>query len=132
MIINNPLIFTNNYYGNHIKWSNDYDKTQETKIQLTLSAPDWDLEAGFNNALVNKPIYYDTLSLPQQSADVINVTSVYLQKNIKLGYFISTIDCYAVNIQYSDVIPLPMFSEMLHTISKPDWVRKRFKSPSSC
>jgi hypothetical protein len=118
-----PAYFTEHYYANHVKWENDFDKTQETKIQLSLSIPDWSLEAGFNSALVNKPIYYGLDALPKQSADVINITSIHLQKNLKLWLFHFEHRLLLQLTSNKDVIPLPLLSGNVTYYLQSEWVR---------
>lgn len=105
-----PAFFLERYFSNHIKWNTNFDKTQSTKIQLSLSIPDWDMEAGFNNAIVNKPIYFNTDALPKQTADVVNITTLYLQKNFRLGVFHFDHRLMMQLTSNSDIIPLPLFS----------------------
>lgn len=118
-----PAYFTENYFSNHVMWYNNFDKTQETKIQLSLSIPDWSMEAGFNNAVVNKPIYYGLDGLPQQSADVVNITSVYLQKNFKLWLFHFDHRLLMQLTSNEDVMPLPTFSGNISYYLQSEWVK---------
>ena len=118
-----PGYFTENYYSNHVKWDNNFDKTQETKIQASLSIPDWDLEAGFNNALVNKLIYYGLDALPKQSSDVINITSIYLQKNFKLWLFHFDHRLLMQITSDKDIMPLPLFSGNVTYYLQSEWVK---------
>lgn len=105
-----PNYFTQNYYSNHVKWTNDFEKTTRSQFEVSLDIPQWDLEVGVKQALIKNYIYNDIDALPKQYSDNLNVTSIYAKKNFKFG--IVRLD-NEVLVQLSgndDVLPLPKLS----------------------
>ncbi|MDR2585675.1 MAG: putative porin [Prevotellaceae bacterium] len=105
-----PDRHTQYYYGNHKRWQENFEKITDTKISATLSIPKWKMEAFLGYGLITNIVYYDTLGLPKQSGEVLNVITASLQKNFKVWKF--HLDHRAL-LQFSsnqDVIPLPLVS----------------------
>jgi hypothetical protein len=105
-----PDYFLQRYYSNHFRWDNGFSKTTDTRIEVALSVPDYKLEVGVQQSLVNNLVYMDTTAMPVQESNAISITSIYVQKNFKAGAF------HADNrllFQFSgneDVVPLPKVS----------------------
>ncbi len=98
------------YYGNHFRWANSFDKQTDTRIEVALSMPEYMFEVGLKQNLSDGFIYMDTTATPKQSSSAISVTTLYLQKNFKLG--ILRLDNRAL-FQLSsdeDILPLPKIS----------------------
>lgn len=99
--------FLQNYYGNHLKWKNIFDKTIETKIEAGLRIPDWDINASIGSSLLKSPVFFDTTAMPRQSNEIVSILSIFLEKNFKL--WLIHFDNRAL-IQFSsaqDIVPLP-------------------------
>ena len=98
------------FYGNHHRWENNFSKITETRIEGKLNIPAWKMEATVGYALLGNYVYNNTRGLPQQASDMVNILSVGLSKNFKLG--ILRFD-HRVLFQVSsnqDIIPLPSLS----------------------
>jgi len=105
-----PDRHTQYYFGNHRRWDNNFGKMTETKIGATLSIPKWKLDAFFGYSMLTNHIYFDTLGLPKQSDEILNVMSAAVTKNFRLWRL--HLDHRAL-LQFSsnqDQIPLPLFS----------------------
>ncbi|MDR1199368.1 MAG: putative porin [Prevotellaceae bacterium] len=102
--------FQKNYYSNHLIWNNDFTTTTRTQIEGTLSIPDWDLELGVKQALIQNHIYSDTSALPQQYGGNLSVTSFFVKKNFKLGLFRLDNEILMQISGNQDVLPLPKIS----------------------
>jgi hypothetical protein len=105
-----PNFFEKNYFSNHLIWSNDFGTTTRTQIEGTLSAPDWDLELGVKQALIQNYIYSDTVAVPQQYDGNISVTSFFVRKNFKLGLFRFDNEILMQLSGNESVLPLPRIS----------------------
>ncbi len=103
-----PDIFIKDYYSNHFKWSNNFEKEKRFMIGGVLGADKWKFELGYNLVRIVNYIYFDTNGLPAQ-ADV-TVTSAYAQKTLKLGgfHFVNKV-LWQANTN-EDVLSLPNFS----------------------
>ncbi len=56
------------HYSNHYIWNNDFEKTNDTRIEAGLSIP---VEtATFSYGLLGNRIFYDTLGTVRQSEDL--------------------------------------------------------------
>ena len=105
-----PDWHTSYYFGNHRQWDNHYGKITETKIGATLTIPKWKLDAFFGYSLLTNAIYFDTLGLPQQSNDIINIMTASLMKNFRVWRIHFD---HKVLVQFSsnqEQIPLPLAS----------------------
>jgi hypothetical protein len=111
------------YYSNHFRWNEDLDKTTETRIEVKLSAPDWMLEAGFQNSLIIKHVYFGLDALPAQSADALNITSIYAQKNLKWWHLHLDTRLQVQLTSNNTVIPLPLFSGNAVLYLQSMWIR---------
>ena len=111
------------YYSNHLRWNENFDKTTETRIEIKLSAPDWDLEAGFHNSLLVKHVYFGLDARPLQSADALNITAVYAQKNLKWWLLHLDSRLLLQLTSNSEAIPLPLFSGNAALYLQSEWVR---------
>jgi hypothetical protein len=105
-----PDRHTQYYFGNHRRWDNHFGKMTETKVGATLSIPKWKLDAFFGYSMLTNHIYFDTLGLPKQSDEILNVMSAAVTKNFRLWRL--HLD-HRVLLQFSsnqNQIPLPLFS----------------------
>ncbi|MDR1129921.1 MAG: putative porin, partial [Prevotellaceae bacterium] len=102
--------FVKRYYSNHFQWDNDFNKTTETRIEASLNVPDWNLELGFKNSVISNYVYFNDNALPQQTSEILNITSLYL--NSKLSWWLLRLDTRLVaqNTSNGNVLPLPALS----------------------
>lgn len=108
-----PDWFAQHYYSNHYIWNNDFEKTNDTRIEAGLSIPGWKAEATFSYGLLGNRIFYDTLGTVRQSEDLVNVMTATLTKNFSFWYV--RLD-HRLMFQVSsrqDIVPLPTFSANL-------------------
>jgi len=82
-----PDYFLHHYYSNHLQWQNNFDKTIETKIEAGIRIPDWDLNASISNSLLKSPVFFDTTAMPRQTDEIVNILSVFAEKNLKVQLF---------------------------------------------
>jgi hypothetical protein len=105
-----PNFFEKNYYSNHLIWENDFETTTRTQIEGTLSIPDFDLEIGAKQALIQNYIYSDTAAIPRQYGGNLSVTSFFVRKNFKLGLFHLNNEILMQISGNENVLPLPKIS----------------------
>ncbi|MDR1552169.1 MAG: putative porin [Prevotellaceae bacterium] len=105
-----PNFFEKNYYSNHLIWNNDFETTTRTQIEGSVSIPDWDMELGIKQALIQNYIYNDTSALPQQHNGNLSVTSFFVRKNFKLGLFRFDNEILMQISGNEKVLPLPRIS----------------------
>ncbi len=82
-----PEWYLQNYYSNHYVWNNEFNKISDTRIEATLSIPDWKMEASFSYGLLGNGTYYDTLGVVRQANEAVNIMTASLTKNFKVWYF---------------------------------------------
>ena len=117
--------FVQNYFSNHFKWNNNFDKTTETRIEASVSIPDWNIDLGFNNSIISKYVYFGDDALPHQASDVVNITSFYFNNYLK--WWILRLDTHIVvqNTSNDNVIPLPAVSANIKLYQESVWVRNK-------
>jgi hypothetical protein len=102
--------FVKKYYSNHFRWNNSFDKTTETRIEAAINVPDWNLEAGFKNSVISNYVYFDNEAMPQQTSEILNITTLYLNGNLKWWLLRLNARVVAQNTSNSDILPLPALS----------------------
>jgi len=104
-----PDLFIKNYFSNHFKWNNSFEKEKYFLLSGSIGADKWKFEAGYNVVRINNYIYFDTTGVPAQTSG-LTVTSAYIKKDLKLGgfHFVNKILWQAYDNK--DVISLPTFS----------------------
>jgi hypothetical protein len=115
--------FMKKYYSNHFQWDNNWNKTTETRIEATVDIPDWNLDFGFKNSVIANYVYFNNNALPQQTSEVLNITSLYL--NSKLSWWLLRLDTRLVmqNTSNENVLPLPAISGNATFYIESQWVK---------
>lgn len=83
----NPGFFDNNYYSNHFKWDNNFDKRQNIKAHIKYEYPIYHFNVGAVYQSMDNYLYFDTLGLPKQYNDNLKVYSAYISKIFNLWVF---------------------------------------------
>lgn len=102
-----PDFYLQDYFSNHFKWSNNFDRIVDTRIEVKLDVPFINMEVGVRQGIVKNYIYFDIDAMPKQYSDVISVTSAYLQKNLALGQFHLDGKVLFQKSSKDEVLPLP-------------------------
>lgn len=104
-----PDIFVSNYFSNHYKWNNAFDKEKWFMLGGLLGAEKWKFELGYNLVRIVNFIYFNTDGLPAQ-VDGITITSAFAKKTLKLGgfHFVNKI-LWQTNTN-ENVLSLPSFT----------------------
>jgi hypothetical protein len=115
--------FMKRYYSNHFQWDNNWNKTTETRIEAAVNIPDWNLEFGFKNSMIANYLYFNDNALPQQTSEILNITSLYL--NSKLRWWLLRLDIRLVaqNTSNENVLPLPAISGNAMFYVESQWVK---------
>ena len=108
-----PNWFYDYYYSNHFHWDNDFDNITETRIEGSIEIPHFKTSLFIGNALINNYIYYGLHGNVAQHNDLINVFSVYLQKNLMVGPFHMNNRILFQKSTNKEILPLPMLSANL-------------------
>lgn len=66
-------------------WNNNFDKTLETSLLGTYSLPKFQLAINAGYHLLTNYIYFDTLTAPQQTNELISVFQLGFEKNFTFG-----------------------------------------------
>lgn len=85
-----PDFYEEYYYGNHIKWDNDFENKQDLTINGKLSFPTFafydglglDLSADFRN--LNNYVYWNSKALPEQYTDNLQVLTISLKERARV------------------------------------------------
>lgn len=108
-----PDYWTGHYFSNHFAWANSFEKESATTFTARLTYPAWSLELAGNYQIVQKKVYYNDKSLPEQFGGAMSIMGVYLQKDFRLGVFRFN---HRVLMQWStnqEVVPVPLLSAYL-------------------
>ena len=80
-----PNYFFENYYSNHYKWENFFDKTYTLRVGSTIEKPQWRLKASVNYSIISKYVYFNEKAMPEQAASEFTVLQATLNKDFKFG-----------------------------------------------
>lgn len=105
-----PWFYEQHYSSNHYRWSNNFGKRSETKIEGYLDIPKYKMRAFFGYSLIANDIYYDTLGIVRQHNEPISVMTAFLQKDFRLWKFHFDNRILFQLSSNTDVLPLPMLA----------------------
>ena len=108
--LKDPWFYEQYYSSNHYRWSNNFTKRSETKIEGHLDIPKYKMKAFFGYSLIANHIFYDTLGIVRQHDKPISVMSAYLQKDFKLWLFHFDNRVLFQLSSDKNVLPLPMLA----------------------
>ncbi|MFT4761698.1 MAG: hypothetical protein ACI9XO_003040 [Paraglaciecola sp.] len=81
-----PTFLQHRFYNTEREaWKNGFDKTLETSIVGTYSLPKFQLSINGGYHLLTNYVYFDTLTTPQQTNELISIFQLGLEKNFTLG-----------------------------------------------
>ncbi len=80
-----PSYWEENLVSNHYIFTDPLSTVNDTRFDVNLSIPDWNLELGFRTSMVDNLIYYDTNSQITQASGVVTVAEIYGRKKFTLG-----------------------------------------------
>ncbi len=80
-----PDYFYDNYYSNHYKWENSFDRTYTLRLGAVLDKPGWRFKASVNYAIINKYVFFNEKALPEQAITEFSVLQGMLNKDFKFG-----------------------------------------------
>ena len=107
-----PTYFEKNYFSNHFKWENDFEKTKKVRINASAAWQNkwFEVAVGAGAENVSNLIYYDENAMPVQFTDNIQILTT--QASLNLNLWIFHIHNKAVHQESSNqtVVPLPEFS----------------------
>lgn len=117
-----PDIFLKNYFSNHYKWINTFEKEKWFMLGGVIGAEKWKFEISYNLVRIVNYVYFDRAGLPAQ-ADGITTTSAYAQKTLKLGgfHFVNKV-LWQANTN-EDALSLPVFSAFSSVYFEHDLVK---------
>ncbi|MDE6206298.1 MAG: putative porin [Muribaculaceae bacterium] len=101
---------TNHYISNHFIWQNDFGKRRTVEFggKLDLARTDTHFRAGMTN--VQNHIYFGSDGLPRQYGGSVQVLSLSLQQNLRLGILHWDNRLTYQTTSKSDIIPLPQLA----------------------
>lgn len=82
---NTPDWITKNYVSNNFIWSNDFGKIRSVKFGASLEIPWTRTRATIDVENVQNHIYFNSDGLPQQHSSNVQLMSVGLEQNFKVG-----------------------------------------------
>lgn len=110
-----PSLLWNQYFSNHIRWNNNFDKETQLKIGGYYSNKSWELETGVYWQAMENYTFFGTTALPKQSSDKISVFTVYAKKNFHWWKMHFEPTVYWQKSSNEQVLPLPMLAIYANT-----------------
>lgn len=105
-----PWFYEQYYNSNHYRWSNNFSKRSETRIEGYVDIPKYKLQAFFGYSLIANDIYYDTLGIVRQHDKPISVMSAYLRKDFRIWKFHLDNRILFQLSSDNNVLPLPLLA----------------------
>jgi hypothetical protein len=82
-----PNLLFRNYISNNFKWQNSFKDIFISNLSFGIDIPKIRLNAEVLMGTVQNHVYFDSLAMPNQLGDLLNVVSVSVNKNFKLWIF---------------------------------------------
>lgn len=102
-----PSFFQEQYYSNHFRWNNDFNRTYRTRLGGVLAIPTKRSRLEVNVENVSNYIYYNKQALPQQFDGSIQVLAVNLRQDFRVGkFYLENNVVYQVS-SHPEALPLP-------------------------
>jgi hypothetical protein len=104
-----PSYFLNRYTSNWLVWDNDFDMSQEIRLHGEFLMPHRKFKAGLYLSQLNRYVYIDRQAMPQQTQDLVMVTTAFLEKDLKWWKLHFLFRLYGQHSSH-DIVPLPAFA----------------------
>lgn len=84
--LNTPTVMQSQFYmSQELVWSNTFDKTLETNLEVQFGVPQWSLSLVGGYHLINNFIYFDSDFQARQTATPISIGQLGVQKTLRAG-----------------------------------------------
>jgi len=104
-----PSYFIQQYNSNHFLWNTKLRKQKNISLSFKIENPDNYLNIELNSKLIYDFIYFDTLAKPAQYNDILNVNSIYISKQFKVGKLTTLNKLAYQTISNKEILSLPNF-----------------------
>jgi hypothetical protein len=106
-----PHIFQERYESNHFSWDTTFKNIDEQEIRAGLSIPSIRMKGEFATRLINNYIYCNNSTNFSQADKALNITSIRIHKDFKLGrFFIKNKIVYQSTNLSEAIISIPEWS----------------------
>lgn len=102
-----PAVITDRFWVSERQlWDNEFSKTLETNLSVSLSIPRWRMQITGGYHLLNNYVFYDVDGTVRQISTPISIGQLIVEKDFALGKF--RLDNMLVfQVASEDVVPLP-------------------------
>jgi hypothetical protein len=105
-----PGYLYKSFFSNHYQWNNGFIPIKEVHTGIEFSWPAIKFNADFNYSLLSSPLYFDSLSFPQQLNGEMSIIEASGTKAFQAGIFHTAFKALVQITSNDKVIPLPLFS----------------------
>lgn len=102
-----PDFFHRRYFSNHITWETWFDREKKQTIKLSLNNQPHHIKIGLNYEQNEQFIYFDTNSIPRQSAKGTKIFSINANKSFHLWKFIIQNQAIYHHVTNQNILHLP-------------------------
>ena len=103
-----PDFMFNNWLSNHYAWSHDFSPTDKQEAEVSLSTTDNRFDIGLVYQNVKNLIYFNELSVPEQTPIAIQTMSAFIHKDLLLFKHLGLSAKYIYqSSSYQSIISLP-------------------------
>ena len=108
--LSDPDYYQQHMHANHFAWNNSFDKISSTKLRGKIDIPYWKMSAGIGYSLLVNGVYYDSLTVRQNSS-AVSILSATLRKDFVLGGLVHLDNQLLVQLSSDQqTVPLPRFA----------------------
>lgn len=83
-VLDEPEFFQQNYYSNHLKWSNDFGKASTSVLEAVIDVPHRNLKVSAAYTQLFNNIYYDTGAIARQNGKAMSVAKLEVMKDFRI------------------------------------------------
>ncbi len=110
-----PDYFQQNYVSNHYIWNNNFDHSQELKLNFQIELPAREFSAGLDYTLLGNYIYNNEQAMPAQATKEFSLLGFYVNSHIRWGLLHLNTKLLLQEISHDKYLRVPRFSAFAST-----------------
>ncbi len=105
-----PNYFQENFYSNHLKWNESFEKEKVVRIKVGIKIPQLNLKLAAHTNTFQNHIYFNQDGLPIQESDIVQTYGITLSNHLQASVFHSINDAVLQYTSDDKVMALPFFA----------------------
>ncbi len=122
-----PNILLQNYFSNHQRWHNDFDRESRLKAGISYHHQAWNLEVGAYWETIDNYVYFGQEATPVQASSPVSIATAFAKKVFRWRSVYFDQQVYVQNSSNENVLSLPQVSLYSNNYFQQDLFKKAIK-----